>query len=542
MAKDREDATIGPLRSLLARLVDPSEDWAQRGEERKPSALMVYAAVLLGLLVLVGVLTTRIADNAGDARGLLAGVWIALGFGAAIVVLLAWQIRRHFIDPLAHLYTWALGMCDGDLSSRIAPQQPGRFAKLTFHINRLSEALEKLANEMDDVVWQQTRRLQQRNKSLEVLFEVASAVNTASDLNDLLSQSAAIIMPIVNGSGCVVRLREEGGEVYILGTAIAGQASADIPINDPVFTDIEALLDGGRRDQRVDIHQCKRDGGELSIVTIPMHYQGKNLGLLSFFTATAATQDDEEAHKLLISIGKHLGMAIAKSRLEEESHNLTLMRERTSLAHELHDSLAQSLAGLRFQVKLLGDTLDGEDALQGRRELKRITNTLDGLNTELRELIANFRAPMDERGLLPALEGLVERFGRASGISAHLHTECSELKLPATAEMQVLGIVREALTNARKHSQAKTVRLLLRCGSGGDYTLLVEDDGVGSASRSAEMDQPGEHVGLLIMEERAKRLGGDLRIESEPGEGTRVELKFSVAPEEQNNEVRAGAR
>jgi two-component system nitrate/nitrite sensor histidine kinase NarX len=395
---------------------------------------------------------------------------------------------------------------------------------------------------MDDVVWQQTRRLQQRNKSLEVLFEVASAVNTASDLNDLLNQSAAIIMPIVNGNGCVVRLREEGDEVYIPGSGIAGQASADVPINDPVFRDIEALLDGGRHDQRVDIHQCKRDGGELSIVTIPMHYQGKNLGLLSFFTDAAVTQDDDEAHKLLISIGKHLGMAIAKSRLEEESHNLTLMRERTSLAHELHDSLAQSLASLRFQVKLLGDTLDGEDALQGRRELKRITNSLDGLNTELRELIANFRAPINERGLLPALEGLVERFGRASGISAHLHTECSELKLPATAEMQVLGIVREALTNARKHSQAKTVRLLLRCESGGDYTLLVEDDGVGSASRSAQMDQPGEHVGLLIMEERAKRLGGDLRIESEPGEGTRVELKFSVVPEEQISGVRAGAR
>jgi two-component system nitrate/nitrite sensor histidine kinase NarX len=218
------------------------------------------------------------------------------------------------------------------------------------------------------------------------------------------------------------------------------------------------------------------------------------------------------------------------------------MRERTSLAHELHDSLAQSLAGVRFQVKLLGDTLDGEDALQGRRELRRINNSMDGLNTELRELIANFRAPMDERGLLPALEGLVDRFGRSSGISAHLHTECTQLRLPATAEMQVLGVVREALTNARKHSQAKTVRLLLRCEGVGDYTLLVEDDGVGNALPTAEADQPGEHVGLLIMEERAKRLGGELRIESEPGEGTRVELRFSVSPEQQDSEVRASAR
>jgi len=542
MTQDREDATIGPLRSLLARLVDPSEDWAQRGEERKPSVLVVYAAALLGVFVLVAVLSTRIAENAEGVGGLLAAVWAALGFAGAIVVLLAWQIRRHFLDPLAHLYTWALGMCDGDLSSRISPLQPGRFAKLTFHINRLSEALEKLANEMDDVVWQQTKRLQQRNRSLEMLFEVASAINTTSKLTDLLSQSAGIIRPIVNATGCVVRLREEGGDVYILDTGTAEEASADLPINDPAFKVTEALLDGGRRDQRVDIHRCEQDDSERSIVTVPMHYQGKNLGLLSFFTPSTAALDDEEVHKLLVSIGKHLGMAIAKSRLDEESHNLTLMRERTSLAHELHDSLAQSLAGLRFQVKLLGDTLEGEDALQGRRELRRITNSMDGLNTELRELIANFRAPMDERGLLPALEGLVERFGRSSGISAHLHTECSQLRLPATAEMQVLGVVREALTNARKHSQAKTVRLLLRCESGGDYTLLVEDDGVGSASPSIEANQPGEHVGLLIMEERAKRLGGELRIESEPGEGTRVELKFSVAPEEQDGEVRASAR
>jgi len=541
MAKDREDTPIGPLRSLLARLVDPSEDWARRDEERKPSALMVYVAVLLGILILVAVLSIRVAEYTHGVRGLLTAIWIALGLGAIIVVLLAYQIRVHFLDPLSHLYNWALGMCDGDLSSRISPQQTGRFAKLTFHINRLSEALEKLANEMDDAVWQQTRRLQQRNRSLEILFEVSAAINATGNLTELLNQSARIIMPIVSGAGCVMRLREEGGEVSTLGAETAGDAVGELSLNDPAFLEIETLLYGERHDQRVVTHQCTGDGAEFSILTVPMHYQGKNLGLLSFFTPVADAPDDQEVHKLLASVGKHLGMAIVNSRLDEKTHNLTLMRERASLAHELHDSLAQSLANLRFQVKLLGDTLDGEDALQAKRELKRITNSLDGLSTELRELIANFRAPMDERGLLPALEDLVDRFGRASGISAHLHTECRQFKLPAVAEMQVLGIVREALTNARKHSRAKTVRLLVSCVGGGHYTVLVEDDGVGTASPAAEAGRPGEHVGLFIMEERAKRLGGALRIESEPGEGTRVELIFDVAPEEQNSEALASA-
>lgn len=542
LATERDETPIGPLRSLLKRLVDPSEDWAQRGEERKPSALLVYAAALLGILVLVALLSTRIAARAEDARGLLAAVWIAVGIGTAIIALLAYQIRRHFLDPLAHLYNWALGMCDGDLSSRISSQQTGRFAKLSFHINRLSEALEKLANEMDDVVWQQTKRLHERNKALETLFEVASAVNATSNLTELLEQASNIIMPIVNGADCIVRLREEGGDVYVLDTHGVQLRPIEVPINDPAFKEIEALLDGERRDQRVAVHKCGKNDDELVIVTIPLHYQGKNLGLLSFFTRAPSAVEDEELKKLLLSVGKHLGMAIAKARLDEESSNLTLMRERTSLAHELHDSLAQSLASLRFQVKLLGETLDGDDALQGRRELRRITNSLDGLNTELRELIANFRAPMDERGLIPTLEDLVERFRCASGISTHLHTECQQLKLPAAAEMQVLGIVREALANARKHSEAKTVRVLVRCDSDGEYSLLVEDDGVGTASPCVEADHPGEHIGLLIMEERAKRLGGVLRIESESGEGTRVELTFSVAPEQHDTVVHASAR
>lgn len=542
MDTDREQASIGPLRSLLKRLVDPSEDWAQRGDERKLSALMVYAAVLLGILILVSVLSLRIAEHAEGAGTLLAAIWVLLGAAGALVVLLAYQIRRHFLDPLSHLYNWALGMCDGDLSSRISPRQPGRFAKLTFHINRLSEALEKLANEMDDVVWEQTRRLQQRNKSLEILFEVASAINATSNLHELLDRSAEIIMPIVNGSGCVVRLRGDDGQIYIPGYQNAGDNSDTALVNDPAFAETEALLDGARRDQRVDVRESKRKGGGDLIITVPMHYRGKNLGLLSFFTQAIEFSDEEEVHKLLLSVGKHLGMAVAKTRLDQESQKLTLMQERTSLAHELHDSLAQSLASLRFQVKLLGDTLEGEDALQARRELRRITNSLDGLNTELRELVANFRAPMDERGLLPALEDLVNRFGRSSGISTHLHAECQQLKLPAAAEMQVLGIVREALTNAGKHSRAKTVRVLVRCRPGGRYSLLVEDDGVGVELPCARQGHPGEHVGLQIMKERAARLRGELRVESEPGEGTRIELEFSTAAEERDSEAQAIVR
>ena len=89
----------------------------------------------------------------------------------------------------------------------------------------------------------------------------------------------------------------------------------------------------------------------------------------------------------------------------------------------------------------------------------------------------------------------------------------------------MLRIAQECLANIRKHAAAQTVRILLSCRHPGQYRLLVEDDGQGFASPERD-GHPGEHIGLSIMQERAQRLGGALRIESEPGEGTRIELTF----------------
>jgi two-component system nitrate/nitrite sensor histidine kinase NarX len=104
--------------------------------------------------------------------------------------------------------------------------------------------------------------------------------------------------------------------------------------------------------------------------------------------------------------------------------------------------------------------------------------------------------------------------------------DCRPFDLSASAELQILRIVQEALANIRKHAKAHTVRVLLTRHGGDAYVLLVEDDGVGFSAprRSAE---PGEHIGLSVMEERARRIGAELRLESEPGEGTRVELVFT---------------
>ena len=216
-----------------------------------------------------------------------------------------------------------------------------------------------------------------------------------------------------------------------------------------------------------------------------------------------------------------------KNQSLELARNLALINERTALAHELHDSLAQTIAALRFQVNNLEESMGRADTLASKRDLRKINAGIDAVNTEVRELIANFRAPMDERGLVASIEDMASRFERETGISVYLQTDDDGVHLSPVAEVQLLGIVREGLANARKHSGAELVRVLLKGRADGFYRLLIEDDGVGF-DESTHPSKPGEHIGLSIMRDRAQRLGGELKIESEPGEGTRLDLTFDT--------------
>jgi two-component system nitrate/nitrite sensor histidine kinase NarX len=264
------------------------------------------------------------------------------------------------------------------------------------------------------------------------------------------------------------------------------------------------------------------------VVTIPLEHRDELLGFYTIFVDKPGIAAREDILELLYSIGHHLGIAVAKYRSDEASRRLSIIEERNSLANELHDSLAQTLASLRLQVNLLGETLEqAEMPAKARLDLERLRGGLDEANRELRSLLANFRAPLDQRGLVPALERITESFRQATGLHVLFQNNTRPIDLPPAGELQVIRIAQEALANIRKHARAHTVRVLLATRLDGGQALLVEDDGVGFRLPDAE-SQGGEHIGLSIMRERAQRIGAELRIETEPEEGTRVELHFSL--------------
>ncbi len=509
-----------------------------------PTTRQFFGALsVLGILLFVlGIMNTWFFLRPDDA-----GSWVHLATSVLLiagVVLLSFAFhlaRRDLLAPLAELRDWVMQMRNGQLSARLPESGQPNFNRLYQDINALGERLESLSLDLQSEVEQQTHRIQQKTHSLEILYDVAANINAARDLEDLLTRFLHTLKDVVDARAGTVRMLTSDGNMQL----IASSGLAPDVLKQEQLISVDRCL-CGKAAQTGEVHaldnlrSCNQyagrpffDNDKVDMIAVPLRYRGKTLGVYNLFTEHRGLVEQEDMKNLLTSIGHHLGMAIEKSRLDEEANLLSIMEERTRLANELHDSLAQSLASLKFQVRVLDETLHSGKEAALWQELERIENSLDEAYTELRELIAHFRAPIHKRGLIPAIQQAVERFRRNSGISTFLQLEWDDAQLPAEVEIQVLRIVQEALANIRKHSEANAVRVLMRAGRNGrDYMVLIEDDGIGFQDMIVAGGGPGEHLGLKILQERAARIGGKLKIETEPGEGTRVILCFPQPSEE----------
>ena len=452
------------------------------------------------------------------------------------------EIRNNLLTPLNEIRDWAYAIQDGDLTARLPLPEQGEYQKLAIVINDLGDSISSLSQEMDAKVKQQTHRLEQKTKTLEILYEVAAISTSAQNTEDLLQNYLFTLFNLVKASSATARVLTEDNKFKIVGTI-----GIDDIAHDEKIVPVERCLCAQNFSRNIIL--CNTDKtlcgnllpetlslpNQAAVIVLPLQYQNRTLGIYHLYLPEIDINREPELRNILTNISQHLSLALETARLDHESKRLHIMQERTMLAHELHDSLAQTLASLRFQVSLLEKTLQGSGDNRAKQEVSQLRNGLDEANTELRELLAHFRVHMDERGLIPATETLIERFRNESGINVYFQNHCPELKLPPINEVQVLHIIQESLTNARKHSQAKNVRVLIRETGDQHCQVIIEDDGVGINDPNVT-GLPGEHVGLSIMHERAKRINGEVSIESDTGEGTRVELNFPIMPVSAKNE------
>ena len=247
--------------------------------------------------------------------------------------------------------------------------------------------------------------------------------------------------------------------------------------------------------------------------------------LLFVFIYVALLVRQVEAHEQTQKLLREL--EIAHQRLQEyadQVEELTLSQERERMARELHDTLAQGVAGLILQLEAADGHLEHGNSARAhavvQQAMQRARTTLD----EARRAIQALRpAALEQGDLADALKREVDQFTTTTGTPATLDIDGSLSELAVDGAQNVLRIVQESLTNVGRHADASHVLVRL-AERDGFLQVMVQDDGVGFDMVEAQ-GQP-DRFGLAGMEERAQRIGGVLQVESSAGEGTTVTLQI----------------
>lgn len=360
--------------------------------------------------------------------------------------------------------------------------------------------------------------------SLALLYRITSSLSSANEEKDILHDFLILLKQHFDAKAGSIQLINDDGLMdltsYFGITEDQANSIQHAPIDGHLFsfeTDVIDEIQIRKNELAIDSLPPKQ-------LCIPVRFKIRTLGVINLFVENEIEITEELAY-LLLSLGAHLGEFFERSNIEQKNRRHLIKDERNIIANELHDSLAQTLASLRFQVRILDQSLQPVGDFMAFKTIESVEHGLDEATTDLRELIAHCRVPIEEQGLVPAVKRAVEKFRRDTGIHILLQSNEEVLLLPSNMELNAYRIVQEALTNIKKHANAYIVRVLVNCDTDGNIHILIENDGNGFDQHKIQSSE-GEHLGLTIMKERAKHLGGKLKIESEPDEGTRVELNF----------------
>ncbi len=505
--------------------------------------LVIITVLVLGIAILAIVLLISGSQAMAASTPIF---YIAIDIlMLGLVAGLYYFVIKKLLLPFTELQKWSDRLRKGDLQTDIPLSEETAFKGVISDVNNLTHEVSGLIEEMDIRVQEKTDHIAAKSRSLEILYDIATDLSTARNLDDLLEQFLDTLMVLVDAKAASVRLLTENNSTVL----IASKGFSSEIIKQENCMDIDRCLCGnitknGGIGIQTGIETCNKIIGQdllvdgcAELVVVPLQYREKILGIYNLFLKRPSEELGRDVRDLLNSIGKHLGLAIEKSRLDDNERRLAIMEERNMIGNELHDSLAQSLVSMRLQIKMLGEILYKKDIRGAQNEVRRLKTAIDEAHEDLRDVLGNYKSRIDDRGLVPAIKDLVLKFKDETKISVFLQNEWNEYSFSPVQEVQVYRIIQEALTNVRKHSDASNVRILLKYGLDEEFIILIEDDGHGieSSETAGHISRPGENIGISIMKERAQRLEGALFIESEPGEGTQISLNFPAVHKKSNS-------
>jgi len=504
-----------------------SLDWVLSSETLTRRVLYFPALLVsaLGMLLL-----SRMFRRAGLAHIASAGLWASAAFGLKAV--LSGAIGLPAPAASTEAVAWAYGVL----------VQGGRtFATVgvAWSVINLVRALDRERRRQLDVAIEGHLQAQKEAREAverwgrglgHVMDAVSSAISSPMSLAEIASIALREVLALTHFEAGEVFFSGEDGKALTFVTQMgmpeavegcpraveAGQGAIEGIANE---ADV-VVVANVQEDPVLAGKPCWQAGFRV-IVRVPLKHRGNVLGTMNLFSRSERAPEADEI-SVLAAVGQQIGVAIENARLYSKVQHLAVLEERSRLSRELHDGLAQVLGYLHLQGRVLEQRLAAGEVTGAQAVAAEMRETAGRAYDDVREAILGLRSTLTPGvGLVPAVKEYLRRFGEQSGLTVNLMvSEHARVAFAPTVEVQLLRIIQEALTNARKHSGARRVWVRFERDAHSDL-IIVEDDGRGfdpaEATRGA-----GLHFGLQTMVERAQSVGGVLRIQSEPGAGTLV--------------------
>jgi len=458
-------------------------------------------------------------------------VMMALAIAGAVVML--YTGYQYVINPLENLQQALLSIRSGNFTARVEVDTDDEFGQVASGFNRMASELQDLYEGLEAQVKIKTQHIEAQRARLESLYEISAFSASAASIEELSRGFARRVREVVGADAAVVRWSDDANQRYLMlasdcfpqdmleseRSLLAG-ACACGNLKPDVRTRVIPIMEHEASPMRA----CAR-AGFLNVVSVPVRLQQRVLGEIDLFFRGDVQLSPEETD-LLDALASHLANGLESLRAAALEREAAVGEERALLARELHDSIAQSLSFLKIQVQLLRNASRNAQAEKVEIALDELDAGLRESINDVRELLVHFRTRTNTDDVEAALQETLQKFKHQTGLSTHFHVSGAGIPLPADVQVQVLHVVQEALSNVRKHSQATQVTLEVTKGA--EWRFVVRDDGRGFDPELS--DRQNVRVGMKIMHERAHRIGAVVRVQSELGRGTTVQLTLPANP------------
>jgi nitrate/nitrite-specific signal transduction histidine kinase len=451
---------------------------------------------------------------------------VTLGLAAALALTAAWFGADLFL--LRHvrvLLSATSRLANGDLSARTGLHYGiGELSQLARAFDQTAEKLEQRDSERKRAE-AQVLRWSARLGLINAVAEAISQPLETSKIVDIALRKTLNVMDLA--AGCAF-LKQ--GEDFIL-VAHNGLAEAAVQRvqrfkpGEKATSEITRLVhsDDVQNIAEAALASALASGGEefQTWTSVPIKSKGRAFGVMCLASKERQGLEANE-QGVLAAVGQQVGVAIENAELYEQVKSIAALKERERLGRELHDGLAQVLGYLCTRNKVAADLVASGETRRAEAQLQEMQKTMEEAYQDVRESILGLRMTVSpNRGLGSALKEYAHKFTLQTGIRVNLIWSGDDhIERVPEAEVQLLRIIQEALSNVRKHSGARQAWIRFEPNAE-SATVTIEDDGKGFDPTSVTQNgQP--HFGLQTMRERAEGVGGSLQVWSQSGQGTRV--------------------